>query len=82
MGEEVLLAGQPHQHLAGGGAGEQRGDDLEIQHLDSGAEAAADEWLDDADTRGVHLQASRQHQVQVIADLRDALHCQSAVSGS
>ena len=35
------------------------------------AEAAADERLDHADARLVHLQAARQHQVQVVGHLRD-----------
>ena len=74
MGDEGLFAGELHQHLAGGGACQQRGDDLEIQRLDARAEAAADERLDHADARGIHLQALRQHEVQVIADLRHGLH--------
>ena len=74
MGDEGLFAGELHQHLAGGGAGQQRGDDLEIQRLDARAETAADERLDHADARGIHLQALRQHEVQVIADLRHGLH--------
>ncbi len=72
MGDESLLAGELHHHLAGAGAREQRGDDLEIEGFDAGAEAAADERLDHADARSVHLEASREHQVQVIADLRHA----------
>ena len=76
MGDEGFLAGQLHQHFAGRGAREQRGDDLEIQHLDAGAEAAADERLDHADARGIHLQALRQHEMQVVADLRHRLHGQ------
>ena len=51
VGEEILLARQLHHDLAGRGAGEQRGDDLEIQHLDARAETAADERLDHADAR-------------------------------
>ena len=78
VGDEGFLAGELHQHLAGGGAGEQRGDDLEIQRLDAGAETAADERLDHADARGIHLQALRQHEVQVIADLRHRLHREAA----
>ena len=73
MSQEVLLAGEPHQHLAGRGTREQRGDDFKVEHLDAGAEAAADEWFDHANARRIHFQAARQHQVQVITDLGDAL---------
>ena len=64
--------------LPAGGAGEQSGDDLEIQHFDARAEAAADERLDHADARGVHFQASRQHQMQVVADLGHRLRREPA----
>ncbi len=74
MGEKILLARELHHHLAGGGARKQRGDDLEVEDLDARAEPAADERLDHANARGVHLQAAREHQVQVVADLRHALH--------
>ena len=78
VGQEGFLARQLHQHLAAGGAGQQRGDDLEIQHLHPRAEPAADERLDHANPRGVHLQATGQHQMQVVDDLGHALKGQSS----
>ena len=78
MGDEGFLARQLHHHLAGGGTGEQRGNDLEIQRLDASPEPAADERLDHADARGIHFEASGQHEVQVVADLRHGLHRETA----
>ena len=78
MGDEGFLARQLHHHFAVGGARQQRGDDLEIQRLDARAETAADERLDHADARGIHLQALREHQMQVVADLRHGLHGEPA----
>ena len=78
MGEEGLFAAELHQHFAAGGARQQRRDDLEIERLDARAEAAADERLHHADPRLVHFEAARQHQVQVVGDLRHALHRQPA----
>ena len=78
VGDEILLARQLHHHLALGGAGEQRGDELEIERLHARAETAADERLDDPDLRLVHGEAARQHQMQVVRHLGDALHGEAA----
>ena len=74
VGEEALLARQLHHDRAGRRAREQGGDDLEVQRLDAGAETAADERLDHADAGDVHLQAARQHELEVVGDLGHALH--------
>ncbi len=78
MGQEALLAREFHQHLALRCARQQRRYDLEIENLDARTETAADEWLNEPDVRLVHLQAARQHEVQVVGDLRHALHGQAA----
>ena len=49
-----------------------------FKRLDARPETAADERLDHADARGIHLQALREHEVQVIADLRHGLHRETA----
>jgi len=49
MGEEGLLAAEFQAHLAAGGAGQQAGDDLEIERFGAGAKAAADKGLDHPD---------------------------------
>src|SRR5271165_7449153 len=41
MSEKILLASKPHHHLSVGGAGQKRGDDLEIEHLDARAKTPA-----------------------------------------
>ena len=77
MGEEILLAAELHHDLARRRAGEQCRYDLEVQHLDARPEAAAHERLDYPDARGVHIKAACEHEVQVVGDLRHALHRQA-----
>ena len=78
VGDEGFLAGELHHHFAGAGAGEQRGDDFEIQRFDAGTKPAADERLDHANARGIHFKALGEHEMQVIADLRHGLHGEAA----
>ena len=49
-----------------------------FNRFDARPETAADERLDHADARGIHLQALREHEMQVIADLRHGLHREAA----
>jgi hypothetical protein len=78
VSDEGFLAGELHHHLASGSLREQGGDDLEIERFDARPETAANERLDHADARGIHFQAFRKHQMQVIADLRHGLYRQTA----
>jgi hypothetical protein len=58
VGEEGLLAALQQAHRAARGARQQAADDLEIERFGAMAEAAADEGLDDADVRRLHLHAA------------------------
>ncbi len=74
MGDEGFLAVDDGAHDAAGLAGEQRGDQFDIQRLGAAAEAAADMRLDHADARHVHAENVGQHQVHVIGHLGRGMH--------
>jgi hypothetical protein len=69
-------------HGAARRAREQAGDDLEVERLGARAEAAAEEGLDDADARLIHLQAARQRKVHVVGHLGHRVQRQPAALGS
>jgi hypothetical protein len=81
MGEESLLAALQQAHRAARGARQQAADDLEIERFGAMAEAAADEGLDDADVRRLHLHAARQRQVHVVGYLGHRPQGQMAAFG-
>ena len=55
-------------------ARQQRRDQLDVEALGAAAEAAADERLDDADPRHVHVEDLGQHQVHVVGHLGGGMH--------
>ena len=76
VGDEGFLAAGNEPHPPAGGARQQGADDLDIEGLGARAEAAADMRFDDADTRLVHVQAARQHQVDIKRHLGRAMNRQ------
>ena len=74
MGDEGLLAVDHGAHDATGLAGQQCGDQFDIQRLGAAAEAAADMRLDHADARHIHLEDVGQHHVHVIRHLGRGMH--------
>ena len=74
MGDEGLLAVDHKPHAAAGLARQQRGDQFHIQSFGAAAEAAADMRLDHPDSRHVHAENLRQHQVHVIGHLGRSMH--------
>ena len=69
MGEEGLLAALQQAYRTARGARQQAADHFEVQRFGAVAEAAADEGLDDADVRRLHLHAARQRQVHIVGYL-------------
>ena len=74
MGDEGFLAVDHDAHAAADLAGEQRGDQLDIERLGAAAKTAADMGLDHADARHVHGEDLRQHQVHVVRHLGRGVH--------
>ena len=81
MGDEGLLAVDHEPHAALGLARQQRRDQLDVERLGAAAEAAADMRLDHADPRHVHGEDLRQHQVDVVGDLRGGMHRHAVALG-
>ena len=81
VGDEGLLARRHDAHGAAGLAREQRRDQLDVEAFRAAAEAAADERLDDADPRHVHVEDLGQHQVHVVGDLGGGVHREPVAHG-
>ena len=81
MGDEGLLPAQHQADRAARLAGEQGGDQLDMQRLGAAAEPAADMGLDHADVGLLHAQRPGQHQVDVIRHLGRGADDQLAAAG-
>ncbi len=81
MGDEGVLAVDRHAHRAADLAGQQCGDQFDIQRFRAAAEAATHERLHHADARHVHAEDLREHQVHVVGNLRACMHGQAVAHG-